>query len=228
MEMYEEFKDRRKDFEILAFHDTKATDFAQLDAKLEGLKSEVWGGRDLPFPILLDSTGETLRRYGVSSFPTVIVIDPKGKVVKHGGEYTVRTHLMETSEEVKKHLRALKAARTEEKFGPAVASIRKAGGGYAAYALSSFAGKGAKHPWQFDAIRAAIEELGGQWSLGFFLGDHGLKAKEAKTRAEAAAVLGRIGERNLLFTLSDAYNAETDAEVKKALSDAMTILNDKR
>ena len=81
MKMYEQFKDRRKDFEILAFHDAKATDFAQLDAKLRDLKSEVWGGRDLPFPILLDRTGETLRRYGVSSFPTVIVIDPKGPMV---------------------------------------------------------------------------------------------------------------------------------------------------
>ncbi len=111
MKMYDEFKDRRKDFEILAFHDAKATDFAQLDVKLASIKSEVWGGRDLPFPILLDNTGETLRRYGVSSFPTVIVIDPKGKVVKHGGEYTVRVHLMETSKEAKKYLRALKTAR---------------------------------------------------------------------------------------------------------------------
>ena len=139
MKFYDEFKDRRKDFEIIAFHDTKAKTFAELDPKLASVKSQFWGGRDLPFPILLDATGNTLRSFGVSSFPTIIVIDPKGKVVKHGGEHTVREHLMKTDPVVKSAMKKLKAARKPEKFAAAVQSIADAGGDKAGYALATFA-----------------------------------------------------------------------------------------
>ncbi len=67
--------------------------------------------------------------------------------------------------------------------------------------------------------------LGG---LAIHLGVAIVAARDPMTRAEAARVLGRIGDRILLFTLSDAYRAEADAEVKKALRDALTALNDKR
>ena len=101
MKIYDEFKDRRDDFEILAFHDQKAKDIADLESKIEKLKNEVWG-RDLPFPILMDDTGETLKLFGITGFPTIILIDPAGKVVKDGGEETLRQHLEESSRKGKK------------------------------------------------------------------------------------------------------------------------------
>ena len=218
MKFYDEFKDRRKDFEIVAFHDTKAKTFAELDPKLAPLKSQVWGGRDLPFPILLDATGNTLRSFGVSSFPTIIVIDPKGNVVKHGGEHTVREHLMTTDPEVRKSLRKLKAD-----FDTTVKILEDGGGNKAGYALSQFAGKA--KPEQIERIRVALEKIGGTWALGFFLGDHGLQSKDKQARIAAAKALGKIGDRNLLFSIVKIANAEADADVKKALNETIGILN---
>ena len=73
-------------FDILAFHDASATTLEELDDKLAPTVKDAWDGRQLPFPILMDATGDTVRNYGISSFPTVILIDPEGKLVKGGGE----------------------------------------------------------------------------------------------------------------------------------------------
>ncbi len=223
MKLYDEFKDRRKDFEIIAFHDTKAKTFEELDARLEQVKSRHWGGRDLPFPILLDSTGNTLRNFGVSSFPTIIVIDPKGKVVKHGGETTVRLHLMETDPEVKKALRQLKGARKPERFDAAVKALVDTGSDKAGFALAHFADKAT--PEQRAKIGAALEKMGGIWAVGFFFGDHGLQSKDKQARLAAAKAIAKIGDKNLLFSLARIANNEPDAEVKKVLNDAITELN---
>lgn len=77
-----EFADR---FLFIAFHDRRAKDFGELDEKLVSIKQQRWGGKDLPFPILLDATGMTLALYGVRSFPTGILIDPDGKLVGEVG-----------------------------------------------------------------------------------------------------------------------------------------------
>jgi hypothetical protein len=78
-------KDRDK-FEILAFHDGTVKDFADLDKKMEAPRKRFWGGRDLPFPILLDATGETIKTFDIHAFPTALLIDPDGKLVGHAGE----------------------------------------------------------------------------------------------------------------------------------------------
>ena len=52
--------------------------------KLTALKKQYWGGKDLPFPILLDASGDTLKRYGIMGFPTTILIDPEGRVIRGG------------------------------------------------------------------------------------------------------------------------------------------------
>lgn len=82
IEYYREHKSDR--FEFIAFHDHRATSFEELDAKLAERKipDKYWNGRPLPFPILLDATGETLKTYRVSAFPTHILIDPEGRLVK--------------------------------------------------------------------------------------------------------------------------------------------------
>jgi thiol-disulfide isomerase/thioredoxin len=71
----------RDKFVIPTIHDPQATDFTMLDEKLKPIIHRTWRGRSLPFPILLDTTGETVKNYGVVHWPTVVVIDPEGRVV---------------------------------------------------------------------------------------------------------------------------------------------------
>jgi hypothetical protein len=52
-----------------------------------------WRGRDLPFPILLDATGKTIKAYGVRAFPTTILIDPEGRLVGEAGEKELEAKL---------------------------------------------------------------------------------------------------------------------------------------
>ncbi|MHC5544623.1 TlpA disulfide reductase family protein, partial [Singulisphaera rosea] len=78
-EEYREFRDK---FAILTFHDATARTFAELDPKMEPLAKAWWQGKPLPFPILLDASGETIARFGVRGFPEVYLIDPEGRVVE--------------------------------------------------------------------------------------------------------------------------------------------------
>jgi hypothetical protein len=86
IDLYEAHDKDRDKFEILAFHDATVKDFKELDGKLQKVKATYWHGRDLPFPILLDATGNTIKDYGVRAFPTTILIDPEGKLVGEARE----------------------------------------------------------------------------------------------------------------------------------------------
>lgn len=86
IDLYEAHKKDRDKFEILAFHDGHAKDFKELDKNIKGPREKYWNGRDLPFPILLDATGQTIRDWGVRAFPTRLLIDPDGKLVGEAGE----------------------------------------------------------------------------------------------------------------------------------------------
>ncbi len=55
-------------------------------------------GKELPFPILLDATGESLRRFSIKALGTHVLIDPDGKVAK-GGMKTLEAGLREMIEE---------------------------------------------------------------------------------------------------------------------------------
>lgn len=56
----------------------------KLDAKLAGIRERVWKGRDVPFPVALypdkDDGGGPAEVYGVTGYPTTVVIDKKGRV----------------------------------------------------------------------------------------------------------------------------------------------------
>jgi hypothetical protein len=93
MELYEDHKDHRDKFEILAFHDNSAKDFDELDKKCEQPRKLYWQGKNLPFPILLDSTGQTIKTYDIHAFPTTILIDPEGKLVGEAGEEQLEAKL---------------------------------------------------------------------------------------------------------------------------------------
>ncbi len=90
-DFYEKEKSDR--FEILAFHDASVKNFAELDEKLAAVKEKHWKGRDLPFPILLDESGETVKQYGIHAFPTTILIDPDGHLVGEATEVDLRKAL---------------------------------------------------------------------------------------------------------------------------------------
>jgi hypothetical protein len=93
IDFYEDHKADRDKFEILAFHDSQAANFAELDSKLEPIIKNAWSGRPLPFPILLDSTGETIEKFGISAFPTTLLIDPEGRLVGRAKEADLEKHL---------------------------------------------------------------------------------------------------------------------------------------
>jgi hypothetical protein len=96
IDLYEAHAAHRDQFEIIAFHDDTAKNFAELDEKLKRIKKAAWGGKDLPFPILLDETGETIKTFGVNKFPTTILIDPDGKLVGESDESVLELHFLRT------------------------------------------------------------------------------------------------------------------------------------
>ena len=84
--LQEKFAAKQDRFAILAFHDDSVADFAELDPELAKLEKGIWKGKKLPFPILLDASGETTTTWGITGFPTTILIDPEGKLVGAIGE----------------------------------------------------------------------------------------------------------------------------------------------
>jgi hypothetical protein len=104
IDFYEDHKADRDKFEILAFHDAQAKNFTELDKKLEPIIKNRWGGRPLPFPILLDSTGETIEKFGISAFPTIVLIDPEGRLVGQAKTEELEMHLLPLAERARKAL----------------------------------------------------------------------------------------------------------------------------
>jgi hypothetical protein len=93
VEFNDEFRDHRDEFEIFAFHSPSAKTFEELDRKMASIVEKQWGGRALPFPILLDATGESLRRFSIKALGTHVLIDPDGKVVEGEGLKTLEERL---------------------------------------------------------------------------------------------------------------------------------------
>lgn len=104
--MHEQYKD--KGLVIIAVHDASATDLEDMKAKLEKPKKEVWGGKDLPFLVALDGPGKpvapegkpygsgaTTAAYGITGFPTQVLIDKDGNVVGRVGKGQIEKLLSE-------------------------------------------------------------------------------------------------------------------------------------
>jgi len=90
MSIYDEFHD--KGLEVIAVHDNTVATIQELDAKLDGIRKRDWNGRNLPFPVAIDggpvgdpgsnSRGTTSTDYGITSFPTTLVIGRDGKLIE--------------------------------------------------------------------------------------------------------------------------------------------------
>jgi peroxiredoxin len=84
---YKEHAAERDRFEILAICNTEqeqALTFEAFDPLAEPLVKDVWNGKQLPYPVLLDGEGKTAEVYGIQRWPTVLLIDPEGRLVKNG------------------------------------------------------------------------------------------------------------------------------------------------
>ena len=95
MKLHDKHESLRDHFEVLAFHDATAKNFAELDKKIKRVTETRWGGKALPFPILLDSTGATVKAFGIRAFPTNILIDPEGRLVRGNAEEMLESKLEE-------------------------------------------------------------------------------------------------------------------------------------
>ncbi len=93
IELHEKYAD--KGLAIIGVHldvDGDIDTAAKLDDKIAGFRKDLWKGKDLPFPVALSSGkiigegdekshGGAAEQYGVSGYPTTILIDRDGKVV---------------------------------------------------------------------------------------------------------------------------------------------------
>ena len=69
---------------IIAFHNKSVATLEELDTKLEKVREKHWQGRTLPFPVLLDKTGTTISKFGIRAYPTLLLLDPEGRLVARG------------------------------------------------------------------------------------------------------------------------------------------------
>jgi thiol-disulfide isomerase/thioredoxin len=91
---YEQHQQNRDRFEIVAIHENgvagKIT-VEELKKKLASLEAQKWG-KALPFPVVLDRTGDVIRTWGISGYPTTALISPDG-VLMRGNLDTLATKL---------------------------------------------------------------------------------------------------------------------------------------
>lgn len=83
IDFYHEHPDDER-FAIIAFHNDSVKTLEELDTKLRTIREKHWGGRALPFTVLLDSTGDTIKRFGIRGYPTSLLLDPEGRLVARG------------------------------------------------------------------------------------------------------------------------------------------------
>jgi len=82
--LHERYRALHDRFAIVAIHNAAVKTLAELDRRTAAARARFWGGKPLPFPLLLDDDSLTYTEYGVSMFPTFMLVDPAGKVVERG------------------------------------------------------------------------------------------------------------------------------------------------
>jgi hypothetical protein len=83
MEFHEQHPELRDRYEIITFHGQGAKTYKELAPHLAKLEKDVWK-RAFPFPILFDETEQALKDWGIVAYPTLVLIDPEGRVVAGG------------------------------------------------------------------------------------------------------------------------------------------------
>jgi thiol-disulfide isomerase/thioredoxin len=93
IDIHEKYRD--KGLLIIGIHDDSLKSIDNLESKIEELSASRWNGRKIPYAIALDGGGNckiegtsmtvrgaTTSAYGICAFPTMILIDKQGKIVK--------------------------------------------------------------------------------------------------------------------------------------------------
>ena len=89
--------------------DMAVASIEELNNKLSEISKKHWGGRNLPFLVLLDGGGKinipgtkntktfgaTTAAYGVRGWPTTVLIDKQGKVVGQLEDFNSQTFIQE-------------------------------------------------------------------------------------------------------------------------------------
>jgi RNA polymerase sigma factor (sigma-70 family) len=78
--LHDEFADRG--VVVIAVHDKSVKSIAELDEKIASVRQRQWFGRDLPFLVALDDDGATTAAFGITTFPTSLLIDRDGNVTR--------------------------------------------------------------------------------------------------------------------------------------------------
>lgn len=95
MHFCDQHKDQSDRFVVLTFHHGKRVNTLEdVAPQLAHLEKTRWK-RDFPFPIIVDSSGKTMRDWGVRALPTAMLIDPDGKVVAGGAGVNIESILLE-------------------------------------------------------------------------------------------------------------------------------------
>lgn len=226
IDFYEEFESRRNEFEILAFHRNNRHSFSVLDADMETAKKKYWKGRDLPFPILLDSTGDTIKELGVDSYPTLLLIDPDGNLRRGGGEGLLRRELMKTDPAVVKGLERLKGAKVGA-FASTCRSIAGKNDEASAWTLMLYAMEKDVPEKHLLAIVPQLARSKSKTANGALLSSIGLHNESPKVRLAAVKALKKIGRDDdpwFGHDLRKRLEKEDDPKVKKALEKYLEAL----
>lgn len=95
IKFYEDHKAQRDQFEIISIcmdYSGELKSMSDLDRELTPIITHAWAGKKLPFPVILDSTFITWKRFGLSGMGSVILIDPEGNLIE-GDEETLAKKL---------------------------------------------------------------------------------------------------------------------------------------
>ena len=85
MGFYDAHSDMRDKFEIVGIYidyTGNTLNMEQVDNQLEPIRKNLWNGRAIPFPIILDATFQNWQRYGIPGLGTIILVDPDGNLVE--------------------------------------------------------------------------------------------------------------------------------------------------
>jgi hypothetical protein len=117
VKFHEDRSKQRTRFEILAFHDPSVGTLEELDASLDYLVRSAWDGKALPFPVLIDASGETAGRYRVRRVPATYLVDPQGRLTE-GNLDALAVALDEGDPELEEVLQRLSKASTAKAVEP--------------------------------------------------------------------------------------------------------------
>ena len=95
MDFYERNSKSKMKFEIIGVcidFSGKIDSMKKLDHALLPIETNVWKGKKIPFPIVLDNTFQTWERYGIPGLGTVVLVAPDGRIVE-GDESTLQAIL---------------------------------------------------------------------------------------------------------------------------------------